>query len=124
MPTVTGIVDVADYERKEIRMILRNEITVPVVLAPSTTGYEAGRVLGQLTANKQFTNYDNSKTDGTELARVILTMPVEASTLPVNAEAYASGVFYKDSLIGLDANAITDLGAREPITNMLIVPGC
>lgn len=116
-----GESDVASYDRKEIRAMLRDEFQISVTLAASAAGIPIGTVLGNVTSTGLYAPYDNTKTDGSEVARCILAETVLASDAPVPAAAYADGVFYKDRLIGLDAAAMADLFIREPVTNIVII---
>jgi hypothetical protein len=116
-----GSSDIYSYQRKEIRAILREELRVGITLAPTATAIDVGTILGLVTESNHYAPYNNSNTDGSEVARVILAEPVDPSTGTQNVSAYVEGIFYKDRLIGLDAEAITDLKAREPVTNMLLM---
>lgn len=117
-----GESDVASYERQEIRAILEcGEMQVGITLAASTVDRPIGTILGIVTATKLYVPYDNTETDGSEVAKVILAETVLASTVPVPAAAYIKGIFYKDRLVGLDASAMTDLLAREPVDNILVI---
>ncbi|MED0680581.1 hypothetical protein P4T20_14960 [Aneurinibacillus thermoaerophilus] len=60
--------------------------------------------------------------DGSEVARVILAQPIPDAPSPKVATVYVGGTFYTDQLVGLDAIALKDLSARQPIPNMTIVP--
>lgn len=59
--------------------------------------------------------------DGSETAKVILAENVPAQAAAVNAKAYLGGVFYSNMLVGLDAVAKADLGARV-IDEFTIIP--
>lgn len=59
--------------------------------------------------------------DGSETAKVVLGENVPARATAVNAEAYLGGVFYSNMLIGLDAPAKADLGARV-VDDVTIIP--
>lgn len=121
---IMGQSDVASYSRKEIRAFICDCIRTQVTLAPQTAVLPAGQVLGMITASQYFTAYSNAASDGTEVARVILADDAEISTVTQIVTVYLCGPFLKDQLVGLDAAAITDLGAREPVPNVLLVPGC
>lgn len=122
MANVPGQADVATYQPKEIRAIPReDDLILPVTLAVTATEIPIGTVLGRVTATGLYKAYSNAATDGTEVARVILAETVPISTVAQNAAAFVSAIFHKDMLVGLDDAAITDLGAREPVPNVLIV---
>ena len=79
-----------------------------------TTTLRPGLLLGRLNASGKFKEYNNSKGDGTEAAVCILRHEVKVVDSDGNAcDAQAVGVIhgYVDAskLIGLDANARTDL---------------
>ena len=117
-----GESDVASYQREEIRAILDCcELRVGITLAASATDIPIGTVLGVVTATGLYVPYDDTKADGSEVAKCILADTVLASTVPVPADAYITGIFYKDRLQGLDTAAITDLLIREPISNIVIM---
>lgn len=59
--------------------------------------------------------------DGSETALVVLNENMPNQAAPVNAEAYLGGVFYSAMLLGMDALAKKDLGARV-VDSVTIVP--
>jgi len=61
--------------------------------------------------------------DKSEKALAILAEPVIDEGEAVIANVYLGGAFEKELIIGLDAVAKADLGARE-VAGILIVPGC
>jgi hypothetical protein len=113
MVMITGTQTIAVYEMVEIRAILGSEVAIAITVAPQATELPTGMVMGQITADKLYDPYNNANNDGTEKAKVILGEPVPASEEPLVATAYIKGIFYQDKLTGLDANAMTDLFARE-----------
>ena len=123
MANIPGQYDVATYQPVEIRAIPRDDadLILPVTIAPNANEIAIGTILGMVTATKLFVPYSKDATDGSNKAKAVLSETVPASTVPQNASAFAKAIFYKDKLIGLDAQAITDLGAREPVPNILIV---
>lgn len=121
---IMGSTDVAEYTRKEIRAIIGGEKSIPVTLAPQATVLEPGTVLGMITASNLFDSYKDSNTDGTQVARVILRDYVEPSTTSQIVSVYLSVFAKKNQLIGFDTGAMTDLGAREPIPGVIVIPGC
>lgn len=118
-----GSSDVASYERKEIRAVLGGEKMLPVTLAAQTADLTEGTVLGLVTATGLFDVYKDANTDGTQIAKVVLAEHVEASTDTQVVSAYINVVAYKDKLVGLDAAAMTDLGAREVVPGIIVIPG-
>ena len=51
-----------------------------LVTLASGVAYKAGEVLGKVTANGKYTQYDNSASDGTETAVAVLVDYVDASS--------------------------------------------
>ena len=97
-------------------------IEVPITISSAardsgntpTTTLRPGLVLGRLNSSGKFKEYNNSRGDGTETAVCILRHQVKVVDSDGNAcDAQAVGVIhgYVDAskLIGLDANARTDL---------------
>ncbi len=88
-----------------------------VKLTPGQGVLLAGRVLGQVTATKLYSAYNNSLSDGTETAVGVLRQSVDtgsdANAAPVFANIVIAGVLKKSVLSGADSYAITDLNARQ-----------
>jgi len=75
--------------------------------------YQAGQILGVVTASDKYTEYDAGASDGTETAVAILYAPVDASTsdqsaLVIHRDAEVS----TELLVGLDSDAQTNLKAN------------
>lgn len=86
----------------------------PVVMLPATIVSGAGvltkgTVLGRITATKKFKPYASANSDGSEVARAILTRDIDASTADAKVAVYVHGVFNKNALIGLDDTATLKL---------------
>jgi len=74
------------------------------------------------TGQGQFEDYDDSASDGTQVAKAILVRRTKTNELgqilddagvasnKYEAPAYISGYFFSADLSGIDANAVTDLG--------------
>jgi hypothetical protein len=60
--------------------------------------------------------------DGTEVAKAVMQYSVLNDAAIQGVSPYVSGMFYEDQLLGLDAIAISDLGARRSLGGVLIVP--
>lgn len=120
---VMGSSDVASYVHKEIRALLGGEKSVPITLAAQTTDLEEGTILGLVTTTGIFDVYKDANTDGTQVAKVILAEYVEANDNTQITSAYINVVAYKDKLVGLDAAAMVDLGARESVPGIIVIPG-
>lgn len=107
--------------RKNHKMIIaqnRHLATIgPVRLVHSSTGYLAGQVLARDPADGLFKNYDDAGASGVATASCVLLEDVDStemsgSTGTAVARAVFGGELYEDKLVGLDANAKTDLKAR------------
>lgn len=88
-----------------------------VTLAPGQGILPAGTVLGRVTATKLWKVYNNSNSDGTEVARGVLRRAVDtgadSTAAKIQGNIVISGILKNDKVSGADANAITDLNARE-----------
>jgi hypothetical protein len=76
-----------------------------------------GTILGMVTATGLYKAYNNSLSDGTEVAVGILGDTVDADLTDQNdlrlaASMYVRGTFYEAALTGLDSAAKTDLKSR------------
>jgi len=78
-----------------------------------------GTVLGRVTETKKWKVYDNTADDGTEVARGILRQTVDTSTTDavaaggIQANIVISGIVKNSLVSGADADAVTDLNARQ-----------
>lgn len=90
---------------------------LPVTLAFNASGYTAGTVLARNTTSGQYQNYANGGASGTGTASCVLFEDVDVSEfVATSGTVFGRGIFggevFKDKLIGLDSNAITNLNAR------------
>lgn len=97
----------------------------PVRLAPKVGagGYVAGQVLAKYDAEGNvldglFVDYDNGGASGRDTAVAVLLVDRDSEATDSAASASLApalfkGIVFKDSLIGYESNAKTDLGARE-----------
>lgn len=99
---------------------------LPVRLEQTASDRLAGLVLGRVTATGFYTEYNDSNSDGSEVAAAILFEDVLVEDISsaspsgsASGTAIARGVFggevFQDKLTGLDAAAKVDLGARTII---------
>lgn len=91
---------------------------VPVRLAYDASGYEAGRVVARNSTSGEYAKYDNGASSGLDTAVGILFEEAPAAyfdstTGSVIARMIAGGEVFESKLVGLDANAKTDLGSRS-----------
>lgn len=90
-----------------------------VTLASGQGVLKAGYPLGRVTATKKWKLYSNGASDGTEVCRGILRQDVDTSTAEavaaggILANIVVAGMLRDSKLSGVDANAITDLNARQ-----------
>lgn len=91
----------------------------PVRVEYNASGYKAGRVLGQKTADSLFKYYNNANSDGSETAQCVMFEDIAVEAFEsASGTAVGRGIFggelYKSALTGqgLDAAAIVDLKAR------------
>lgn len=79
--------------------------------AGTTVLYRAGLVLGKVTATGLLKAYDDTASDGSQVAMGVLSEDVETDEFGNDSEAVVikSGTLYKDLLIGYDAAALVDL---------------
>lgn len=95
----------------------------PVRLRYNASGYPAGTVLARNTTDGLFERYDDGASSGLNTASCILFEghPVEDfDGTGATGSCMAAGIFggctvFEDKLLGLDANAKTDLGAKTII---------
>jgi hypothetical protein len=86
----------------------------------NATGYLAGTVVARNNVSGLYDKYDNGGASGLDNAVGVLFQDVaeesfESATGSTTAVVIAGGVVYKDKLIGLDAGAEADLGAKTII---------
>lgn len=123
MPTTAS----RTYSSLKLEPAIAPELAVPDSLPLISGTYSRGQVLGQVTASKRFAPYNDGANDGREVARAVLayactvdsnnkvtigdgTAGDEQGATQTTCPAYLGGYFRCEDLVGLDANAITDLG--------------
>lgn len=101
---------------------------MPIRVDYSATDLVAGTVMGRNTVNGHYGEYDNSASSGLDTAACVLfqtiaTEDFDSSTGSTMAVGIFGGELFKDKLVGLDANAITDLDAKTIVdaTNVNIL---
>ena len=73
-----------------------------------------GTVLGRVTATKKWMKYDNGDSPaGIGVARGILRQAVDTTDGDVMGNVVIRGILKNSKVSGADANALTDLGARQ-----------
>lgn len=82
-----------------------------VTLAAGQGILPIGTVLGRKTSDKKYYVYNNSASDGTEVARGVLRRPVNTTDGDQLGNIVIAGILKLSLVSGADANALTDLGA-------------
>lgn len=93
------------------------KFTHPITVKSGVTLVK-GTVVGKVTATGLYAAYDNTASDGTEVAAGVLATHVDTSSTGLNQATEARiyrgfGVLLTDQLTGMDAKALQDLGAYE-----------
>lgn len=105
----------ATYTDSELLYSTQGGFTqVGVTLAGGQGVLPAGTVLGRNTTNKLYYVYNNTNTNGTEVARGVLRRAVDtgaAGTPNQQSNMVITGILRLDMVSGADAAALTDLGA-------------
>jgi hypothetical protein len=87
--------------------------SIPVTIIAGSGVLAAGTVLGRLTAAPyKYAPYDDTKQDGTEVARAILVENIDATLADVNTSGYVDGTFNRAALTGIDTLGEFDLQDR------------
>lgn len=89
---------------------------------PLADGYlPAGTLLGRVTATGKYAEYDNADSPaGVGVARCVLRVGTSVASGDKPAPLCFGGRFKYDKVLGLDANGITDLGAKaDTVRNVL-----
>lgn len=71
-----------------------------------------GTVLGRKTSDKKYYVYNNSLSNGTEVARGVLRRPIDTRNGDQLANIVIQGILKNDLVSGADAAALVDLNAR------------
>ncbi len=86
-----------------------------VTLAPGQGVLAAGTLLAQKTSDKLYYAYNNSGTGGLDTARGVLRRPADTGTSNTGPAQQGNlviqGILKLNQLVGVDAAALTDLGA-------------
>lgn len=113
--------------RKDFPMVIatnrQSAVLLPVRLQYKVGGYVAGTVLARDPADALFKPYDDAGASGVAVASCVLFEGIAEGDFDVAAASgstTAVGIFggctlYKDKLVGYDAAAGVDLGAKEII---------
>lgn len=93
---------------------------LPVRLTNDTTDIKAGTVLGRITASGLYKRYNDSNSDGSEVAACVLMDDALQEDYPsATGTCLSRGIFtgevFQDKLVGFDAAAKVDLGGRTII---------
>ena len=127
-----GIIDMVSYTSNKFINDQSRIGWKPVILASTardsgntpTTTLREGLVLGKITASGKYAQYDDSASDGTEVADLILAEQVDLVNPQTNAAADSPGLTVYEArvengaLIGIDANGRADLAGRIYFDNV------
>lgn len=116
-----------NYSAQKLEPAYKPELAVTNAYKFAAGAYTAGTILGFVSASGAVGAYANGNSDGTQTAKIICQydcysdgtnvsitsagalIPGETAT---DAPVYELGFFNCDELTGLDADGITDMGAR------------
>lgn len=106
---------------KRPELVLRNAGRLVSASAGQVNTFEAGTVLGVVTASGLYAPYASGNTDGSQNAAALLLHSASVDQYGNGSDIAVAhgGEFWKDLLIGLDAGAITALGAKTIVENGL-----
>jgi hypothetical protein len=115
LPVPGFVSPTGDYTDPEILYSTAGFTQKGVTVASGQGVLAAGTALGQKTSDKKYYAYDNTKSDGREVARGILRRPVDTGTVVLAANDQVSniviqGILKWQLLVGVDTAALTDLG--------------
>lgn len=117
LPVPGFVSPTATYTDPEIMYSMAGYTQKGVTLAAGNGVLAAGTVLGQATATKKYSAYNNANANGTQTARGILRQAVDTGTDPAGPAQLANivirGIVKLNMVVGLDAAALTDLGATQ-----------
>lgn len=82
-----------------------------VTIASGTAALVAGRVLGKITASQKYKAYDNTASDGSEVAAGVLAYDVDASAADKTVTAIVRLAEVKAGALGWGANDATGITA-------------
>ena len=106
--------NVTTYSSTELKgsgptqQFLRRPVTVK-----AGANLTAGQVLGKETNSGKYKAYDSENEDGTEIPRGILAEDAPAASEDVHTYIYLRGNFKTVHLTGMDATALSALGAFQ-----------
>lgn len=115
LPVPGFVSPTGDYTDPEILYSTAGYTQKGVTVAAGQGVLAAGTALGQKTSDKKYYAYDNTKSDGREVARGILRRPVDTGVVAGAAGDQVSniviqGILKWQMLVGVDTAALTDLG--------------
>lgn len=88
-------------------------VQIGVTLASGNGVVAAGTLLGRVADSGKYAPYNNSNSNGTETAVGVLRTGVDTGSGDALGNLVLSGTVRRSKLTGLDANALTDLNARQ-----------
>lgn len=117
-PDVEKMASGREFLLDGIHVIRKNVVLASAARDDSATVLRRGLVLGEVTASGKYKEYDDSDSDGTEVARCILDEEIDLKDTNGDVQdAYATAVVFgyvdNSMLFGIDANGRTDLGTTS-----------
>ncbi len=120
MPLAPGITNIAEQANKEILRNYEGSVITGGIIPAGTAALVPGQVLGVITASGKWTIYAAGNADGSQVARGIAgNFTTLNATQDQQIHIFLRGNFKLDQLVGLDANAVTNLGGRQDATDNL-----
>jgi hypothetical protein len=118
-----GLTSVAEVKPGDVIAAMGQGILVKGVTLLADQGtLAAGTVLGQITASEKYVAYDDDGTDdGRRVARGVLLETVNTTGSDKLGNIIYGGVLKNSALVGIDANGVADLNARQDTTRDLFI---
>lgn len=110
---VPGFSDTQTYKHREILSSTVGFTQRGVIMAAGQGVVLAGTILAQKTSDNKYYVYNNAANDGREVARGVLRDSVNTAYGDQQVNLVIAGILKSNMLSGLNADAITDLNARN-----------
>jgi hypothetical protein len=106
-------IPVSTVDTLSYKEILASDVFIKlgVTVSAGQGKIEVGTVLGKITASGKYGKYDNTATDGREVAKCIAAESCDTTDSDKAIAAYFMGAFNEDKLVGLDDAAKADMTA-------------
>lgn len=100
------------YIDEILTFVGKDELKIEVPVKASQGALSKGQVMARLSDASGYVPYNNAGADGSEVPVGILAWDLEDKAAVQTVPVYLTGFFTKSKLTGMDANAISDFGAR------------